>query len=169
MTIENTTTEDLDLIYWFFDKAINYQKSKNYPAWRGYDKKVLQQEIEQRVQFKIISGADILCIFSISLSDPFTWQEREKGDAVYLHRIVTNPNFKGQKLFDKVLQWAKEFAAKKKLAYIRMDTWPNNINLINYYKSFGFEIVAYATTPDTEALPEQNRNLDVVLMQLPLC
>lgn len=167
--IENTTTEDLDFIYWLFDAAINYQKANGYPAWRGYDKNVLQQEIGKKLQFKIVSGQDILCIFSINLSDPFTWQEREKGDAVYLHRIVTNPNFKGQKLFEKVLKWTKEFAIKKNLAYIRMDTWPNNISLINYYKSFGFEIVAYTTTPDTEELPEQNRNLDVVLMQLSLC
>jgi hypothetical protein len=47
-----------------------------------------------------------------------------------------------------------------------MDTWGDNAVIIDYYKSFGFEVVEYFTTPDTEALPVHNRKLRLVLLEL---
>ena len=90
------------------------------------------------------------------------------GNAIYLHRIVVNPSFKGQKQFKKTLKWTQEFAKKKELKYIRMDTWAENPNIINYYKSFGFKHIEDYTTPNTTELPEQHRNLKVALLELEL-
>ncbi len=165
-TVENTTRADIDFIYWLFDEAISYQKKNGFSVWKGYDKEVLLADIDHHLQFKIMSGTDMLCVFSILLNDPFIWREKEKGDAVYLHRIVVNPNFKGQKLFDKVLSWTKAFAKDKHLKYIRMDTWADNPKIINYYRSFGFELIEYYTTSDRPELPLQNRNLNVALLEL---
>jgi len=89
--IENTTPTDLNFIYWLFDEAMAYQKKNNYIGWNSYDKKFIQLDIERKLQFKIVSENVILCIFSICYSDVLIWREREKGDAIYLHRIVVNP------------------------------------------------------------------------------
>ena len=70
------------------------------------------------------------CIFSICYSDKIIWREKEKGDSLYLHRIVVNPAYKGQKQFGKILNWAVNYAIKRELRHIRMDTWADDPNLI---------------------------------------
>lgn len=92
----------------------------------------------------------------------------EKSDAIYLHRIVVNPNYKGQKQFEKVLNWSIEEGHKKNLKHIRMDTWAENQNIIDYYKSFGFKFIENYTTENTLDLPEQHRNLNVALLEMKL-
>lgn len=162
----NTTTDDLHTVIWLFEQAIKLQGEKGYKVWDGIDKVALQKDIELNLQYKIVSGNDILCIFSIQHNDPFIWQDKDQNDAIYIHRIVVNPNFKGQKLFQKVLDWVKHFAMQNKLKFVRMDTWADNVKIIEYYKSFGFEFIEnYHTTNATE-LPIQNRNLNVALLQL---
>ena len=89
----------------------------------------------------------------------------DDGNAVYLHRIVVNPEFKGQRLFGKVLEWAIDHAKEKDLTAVRMDTWANNPGIIEYYKSFGFSFFENFTTPDTEELPVHNRNLPLTLLE----
>jgi ribosomal protein S18 acetylase RimI-like enzyme len=85
-----------------------------------------------------------------------------------LHRIVVNPNFKGQKQFEKVLNWAKQFAMQNNLRYVRMDTWADNKKIIDYYRSFGFEFIENYKTTNAPELPLQNRNLNVALLELEL-
>lgn len=163
--IINTEKSDLEFIYSLFDSAIEYQKRKGYPVWNSYDKIVLQKDIEQRLQYKIVWNDNILCVFSICYSDKIIWREKEQGNAMYLHRIVVNPEFKGQKQFEKVLEWSIEEAKKKGLEYIRMDTWDNNPSIVDYYKSFGFQFVEHFTTPNTTDLPIQHRNLGLTLLE----
>lgn len=166
--IINTTTKDLNFIYTLFEEAITYIKKNNYVGWTTYDKNFIMQDIDKKLQFKIINGNEILCLFSICFSDHLIWREMEKGDAIYLHRIVVNPKFKGQKQFEKILNWIILFAKEKELKYIRMDTWAENSNIIAYYKSFGFQFLENYTTPNTTELPDQHRNLNVALLEMKL-
>lgn len=166
--IENTSIADLSFIYILFEEAIIYIKKNNYVGWTTYDKNFIQQDIDKKLQFKITNGNDILCIFSICFSDELIWREMEKGDAIYLHRIVVNPEFKGQKQFEKILKWSIEFANRNGLKYIRMDTWAYNPNIIAYYKSYGFQFLENYKTPDTPELPDQHRNLKVALLEIKL-
>lgn len=166
--IENTSIADLDFIYELFEEAIEYIKKNNYIGWTTYDKNFIKQDIDKKLQFKIIVEKDILCLFSICFTDVLIWREMEKGDAIYLHRIVVNPKFKGQKQFKKILNWVIEFAKEKGIKYIRMDTWADNSNIIEYYKSYGFQFLENYTTPNTPELPDQHRNLKVALLEMRL-
>ena len=144
------------------------QGRNGYKVWEDIDKAGLEKDMESGLQYKIVLDNDILCIFSIQYHDPFIWRDRDRNDAVYLHRIVVNPNFKGQKQFQKVLDWAKDFAQSKGLQFVRMDTWADNLKIIEYYKSFGFVFIENYKTPDAPELPVQNRNLNVALLELKL-
>jgi len=166
--IVNTTKGDLDKILCLFEQAMDLQRKNGYEVWSSIDKIALEKDIETGLQYKIVKDADILCIFSISHNDPFTWRDRDQNNAIYLHRIVVNPNFKGQRQFEKVLNWAKHFAPQKNLKFVRMDTWADNKKIIDYYKSFGFEFIEYYRTTDTPELPIQNRNLNVALLEMAL-
>ncbi|MES2373568.1 MAG: GNAT family N-acetyltransferase [Bacteroidota bacterium] len=165
-TIINTTKEDLDKILLLFEQAMDLQGKNGYKVWNHIDKIALEKDIENKLQFKIISGNDIICIFSIQHNDPFIWREKDKNDAIYLHRIVVNSNFKGQKQFEKVLNWAKDFARQNNLRFVRMDTWADNDKIIDYYKSFGFVFIEYYKTTNAPELPIQNRNLNVALLEM---
>lgn len=166
-TIINALPGDLPAIYRLFEEAIRFQKENNYIGWANYDKRFLQSDIQHSFLFKILNhDNDITCIFSICYSDELIWREKEKGDAVYLHRIVLNQKYKGERLFQTVLNWAIELARKRKLKFIRMDTWAENEKIIAYYKSYGFTFVENYTTPDIDHLPVQHRNLSVALLEL---
>ncbi|WP_336514847.1 GNAT family N-acetyltransferase [Pollutibacter soli] len=163
--ITKAVRDDLPVIYHLFEEAIRFQQLNNYKGWVSYDKAFIETDIEQGHLFKMITGNDIVCIFSVYYSDALIWREKESGDAAYLHRIVINRNFAGQQLFKKVLDNTIQLAKEKNLKYIRMDTWAENEKIISYYKSFGFSFVENYTTPETENLPEQHRNLHVALLE----
>jgi ribosomal protein S18 acetylase RimI-like enzyme len=165
MKVINTELSDLDLIYQLFEESIRYQEAKGYPVWRNYDKGAISRDIEQDNQYKIVAGDDVLIVFSVAYTDKVIWRAMDQGDAVYLHRIVVNPAFKGQKLFGRILDWAKDHARQKGLPYVRMDTWAANPKIISYYQRFGFAFVENFTTPNTDELPVHNRGLGLALLE----
>lgn len=166
-TITNASAGDLEVIYQLFEEAILFQKKNHYVGWNSYDREFIQSDIRDGLLFKMVNeNGDIVCIFSICYSDALIWREKEKGDAVYLHRLVLNRKFAGGKCFKKVLEWAIAFAEARELNYIRMDTWAENEKIIAYYKSYGFSFVENYTTPDTANLPLQHRKLNVALLEL---
>lgn len=166
MTIEHTTIADLDFIYGLFDSAIAYQTRKKFPVWRGYDKSVLIKECTDGNQYKILIDGSIAIVFSVCYEDKIIWEDREDGNAIYLHRIAVNPAFKGRKLFGEILTWAIAHAKSKGLRFIRMDTWAENPAMSEYYKSFGFEFVAHSIAPDSPELGFQYRNLALTLLEM---
>lgn len=158
--------EDLHIIYMLFEEAILFQKQNNYRGWDNYDQVFIKKDVENGIVFKLVSEAEIVCIFSVCYSDALIWREREKGDAIYLHRLVLNRKFEGAKVFKSVLDWALKNAMEKGLAYVRMDTWAENEKLIGYYKTYGFRFVENYKTEDTKDLPLQHRSLRVALLEL---
>jgi ribosomal protein S18 acetylase RimI-like enzyme len=163
--IVNTDIEDLPVIYELFEHSIIYQEKKGYPVWRDYDKSSIVKDIENKNQYKIVVDSKIAMVFSVAYADKVIWRERDNGDSIYLHRVVINPEFKGQKLFGLIVEWSKTHIQHRGLSSIRMDTWAANPNIINYYKGFGFNVVENYTTPDSSELPVHNRNLALTLLQ----
>jgi GNAT superfamily N-acetyltransferase len=163
--IENTSEADLEFIYRMFEEAMLFHKRNNYPVWKGYDKSILQREIKEKLQYKILIGDKISLVFSAIYSDKYLWHEKEKDDAIYLHRIVVNPEFRGLKLFTHVFHWAINDAKKRGRKYLRLDTWGDNPKMINYYQMFGFRFVENYLTPDDHELPIPHRNLFLALLE----
>ena len=166
--IINITVDDLVIVLWLFEQAMEFQGKNGYKVWEKIDQLFLQREIDEGLQFKIVKNENILCIFSVQYNDPLIWRDRDRQDAIYLHRIVVSPNFKGQKQFQHVLNWAKQYSRETNLKYVRMDTWTENKKIIDYYQSFGFQFVENYKTTYAAALPLQNRNLELALLELEL-
>lgn len=166
--IVNSTTEDLSAIFRLFDQTMEFYGKNGYKVWNHIDKTLLAIEIENGRHYKILNMNEILGVFSVQFNDPFIWRDRDHNDAIYLHRIVVNPKFKGQKQFEKILNWAKQLAVQRDFKYIRIDTWADNNKLIDYYKSFGFEFIENFKTTNAIELPTQNRNLNVALLEMKL-
>ena len=165
LTIEHTKISELEVVCELYDRAIDYQKRKGFPVWQQFDKRVLVDDIETSKHYKVVLDGSIAMVFSVLGSDEIIWRHMEKGDAVYLHRIAVNPACKGRRLFSEVVDWTIGHAKQKGLKFIRMDTWSDNLQLVNYYKGFGFRFVESFTTPDSLELPKQNRNLSLALLE----
>ena len=165
-TIQPAEMDDLPIIQQLFEEAITFQKKNHYIGWENYDLSYIKADIQQKLLFKIIDQKDILCIFSVCYKDPLIWREKDNGNALYLHRVVLNRAFQGQKLFKEVLQWAVEHASMLELTFIRMDTWADNQKIIDYYIGYGFLPVEVFQTPNSPELPIQHRNLKVILLEL---
>jgi GNAT superfamily N-acetyltransferase len=163
--IVNTATSDLNQIFDLFEHSIKYQEKNGYPAWKNYDRDAIIKDIEDKNQYKVIVDSKTAIVFSVCYTDKVIWRQREKGNSVYLHRIVVNPEFKGKKLFGVIIDWAGKHCLQKGLKNIRMDTWAANPNIIDYYKGFGFKYIEDYTTPDTAELPVHNRNLALTLLE----
>ena len=160
-----TTLADIECIYSLFESAIQYQQKKQYPVWNGLEREVIQNDIAKKRQYKIISGDDILCIFSVVSSDPHIWQERDKSDALYLHRIVVNPKHKGHRHFGKILNWSIDFAERQHRKFICMDTGASNPIIIAYYVSFGFTLLGTFMTTDSPEFSLQQRKVNLALLE----
>lgn len=164
-SIENTRQEDLDFIFWLYEEAIYYHKQMGYNIWQGYDKDVLQQEMQKKLQHKLIINDKIALVFSAIYSDKLLWKDRDQDDAVYVHRLVVNPEFRGNKLFGLVFQWLIQDAKNKGRKYLRLDTWGDNPKMIGYYESFGYKFIMNFSSGDDSRLPIPHRNMFFALLE----
>ena len=128
MKIEPSSIADIDTIFEFYDLAVAYQKTKFNKHWMGFERELVVTEIAESRQWKIIIDSKIAAVFAITFQDVSIWKEKNKDPAVYFHRIVTHPTFKGRHFVKQIVQWGLAFAKEKKLKYLRLDTWETTTN-----------------------------------------
>ena len=98
MTIENSTTEDINEIFRLYEIARSFQKIKAVVPWPEFEKELIETEISEKRQWKILIDNQIACVWATTFDDPQIWEERNADPSVYIHRIATNPTFRGQSL-----------------------------------------------------------------------
>ena len=129
---------------------------------------MIENEIREKRQWKMIVNNKIVCVWAITESDPQIWGEKNSAPALYLHRIATNPDFRGRILEFDIVAWAKVFAKERNLEYIRMDTVGENQALISHYKKCGFDFLGLSKLEDTSGLPAHYHKATVSLFQMPV-
>jgi len=151
--ISNCILEDSDKILSLYQSARDLQTQKGMVVWPIFEKGVIEKEINEQRQWKLVINDTIACNWAITLSDKEIWGKKDKDDAIYIHRIATNPIFRGNRYIDKIVVWAKGYAKQKDKRFIRLDTLGNNIGLIKHYTSAGFEFLGMFELADTSNLP----------------
>lgn len=168
MKIVLSKPEDLDHLFQLYDAATAYQKKVGIKSWQGFERSMVAREIEEQRQYKIIIEDEIACVFLITDHDPLIWQEKDKDPSVYIHRIATNPNFRGKHFVKEIVKWVKQYAAKHHKKFIRLDTGSGNEKLNNYYKNCGFTYLGIVTLSDTGDLPAHYNYGSFSLFEMPL-
>jgi hypothetical protein len=154
MHVLNSTIEDIDRIFELYDEAIEYQKKVFTRQWEGFERSLVETEIAENRQWKIMINDEVACIFALTYSDALFWKEKDSQPAIYIHRIVTNPKFRGASFVLSIIEWAKVFCALNNKKFIRMDTWGDNQKLIEYYVKCGFNFLEIVPLDNTEGLPK---------------
>ncbi|MFI7680359.1 GNAT family N-acetyltransferase [Actinophytocola sp. NPDC049390] len=81
-------------------------------------------------------------------ADPAMWLPEDHPDeALYLHRMVTEPAAKGIELGSALIDWAARRAIEVGCKWIRLDAWRSNPGLWRYYADRGFELVRVVPDP----------------------
>ncbi|MGZ3751005.1 MAG: GNAT family N-acetyltransferase [Mucilaginibacter sp.] len=139
MEIANSTLQDIGTILRLYDEGTKYQKKVAEKHWQGFDKDLIEKEIQEKQQWKILVDGHIACVFSTRFSDPLIWKEKDNDPAIYIHRIAIDPLFRGQQFMKHIIAWSKVYAGENNKKFVRMDTWSENDKLNNYYISCGFK------------------------------
>ena len=169
MTIINATLTDIDTIFELYKIASNYQKTKKtVVVWPDFEREMVISEIKENRQFKLLINNTVACVWAIAFKDEQIWETSKNDNAIYIHRIATNPEFRGQQFVSKIVAWAKDYAKTNAIDYIRLDTLGNNTSLINYYKKSGFDFLGMFDLKNTAGLPDHYHNQPACLFQIEL-
>ena len=169
MTIKNVTASDIEKIFALYKIASNYQREKKTViVWPDFDREMVLNEIAENRQFKLIVNNEVVCIWAITFSDEQIWEDSNTDSAIYIHRIAVNPNFRGNNYIATITNWAKEYALKKEIQFIRLDTLGENKNLITHYKNAGFHFLGLFNLKNTSNLPEHYKLAPVCLFEIDL-
>ena len=168
-SIINSSIEDIDFIFSLYKIATEYQK-KRFPEniWPVFQRSLVETEINENRQWKLLIDNEIACVWAITFSDPEIWEEKNIEPAIYIHRIATNPKFRGHKLVLKIVEWSRKYAISHEKSFVRMDTCGNNIALINHYENCGFDFLGINKIANSEGLPSHYHNADVCLFEMKL-
>lgn len=166
MTIKNAEKDDISDIFRLYENARDFQKTKGAVLWPQFDKMLIETEISENRQWKILINNQIACVWATTFSDPEIWEERNADPSIYIHRIATNPSFRGHSLVEEIVKWSKRYAEDNGKEFIRMDTVGENKGLINYYQKCGFDFLGLSKLKDTDNLPAHYHNATVCLFQM---
>src|SRR3989344_8018683 len=166
MLFLNSTPDDLDAIFNLYDIAIAYQKNISNQHWLPFDPELVKKEIAEKRQWKIIINGEVASVFCGAYSDPLIWGEKDKEPSIYLHRIVTNPKFRGKNFVVEIINWALEFGKNSRKKYLRMDTWGDNEKLREYYVKCGFNFLEVIKPKNPELLPAHYAEISLSLFEI---
>ena len=168
MHIENSSIADIDEIFRFYDLAIEFQKKVSDQHWLPFERSLVEKEIAEQRQWKIIIDGRIVCVFCIAWNDPQIWGERDKEPSIYIHRIVTHPDFRGKNFVVEIINWALVYGREKERKFLRMDTWGDNAKLREYYTKCGFKFLGVVKPASPELLPAHYADITLSLFEIVL-
>ena len=168
-SIEQSTLEDLNEIFNRYVDAATFQRKKGtVVVWPDFNRTLVEKEILEGKQWKLMQNNTICCVWAIAFSDPQIWEERDKDPSIYIHRIATHPDVRGQQMVKKIVDWAIPYAKENKRTHLRLDTLGNNTRLIEYYQSTGFDFLGIFPMKNTEGLPDHYHTAPACLFEIKL-
>ena len=167
MVISNATLTDIEAIFKLYRIASDYQRSKKHVVvWPEFKRELVETELRENRQFKLLIDNQIACVWAITFSDTQIWEDSHNDAAVYIHRIATNPDFRGHNFVGHIVTWAKAYAIDKNLDYIRLDTLGNNTGLIKHYTNAGFDFLGMFDLKNTDTLPAHYHDAPACLFEI---
>jgi ribosomal protein S18 acetylase RimI-like enzyme len=168
MEIKNCKEEDINEIFSLYRIATDFQKTRFTSHWPEFERNLVETEIAENRQWKIVIDSKIACVWATTFNDPQIWEDRNNDPAIYIHRIATSHEFRALNLVGQIVEWAEQHALDHNKKFIRMDTVGDNPGLIGYYSKCGFDFLGLLKLKDTEGLPTHYENATVSLFQIKL-
>lgn len=168
--IVRSTPADIDEIFRLYRLAAAYQAANKQATvvWPDFERRLVVQELAEGRQWKLLLGDAVACVWAVTFDDPQIWGAKNADPAVYIHRIATNPDCRGQGLVADIVRWAKDYARQHQKKLVRLDTIGENHGLIAHYTACGFTYLGLVALTDTAGLPAHYHDAAVSLFELPV-
>ena len=154
MKISNCILSDVGEIDDLYEAARQLQRLRKMVVWPSFENSFIENEIKENRQWKLVIDNIIACNWAITFEDKEIWGEKDNDNSIYIHRICTNPNFRGNRYIEKIVEWSKEYATQLGKTFVRLDTLGANAKLIEHYTSAGFDFLGMFELTDTATLPK---------------
>jgi len=169
MEIANSNPDDISEIFRLYGIAAAYQRAKQtVVVWPVFERQLVETEIKENRQWKLLIDGKIACVWATTFSDEQIWEEKNADAAIYIHRIATNPEFRGNNFVAIITNWAKAYAKNCGKDFVRLDTLGNNVKLIEHYTNAGFSFLGMFHLKTTEGLPDHYHNTPACLFEIRL-
>jgi GNAT superfamily N-acetyltransferase len=134
---------------WLAEQGIEQWTNK----WVQIGTEKIERATRQRRAWVIEVADDVGATVTLGGPDEDLWHV-EDGPALYLYKLMVARRYAGLGLGALIVDWAVDQAARHGYPWLRLDTWPSNPGLMDYYRSLGFDHVRTENIPgrDTGAL-----------------
>lgn len=143
LSITKATAENINDLAMILNEATAYKLQHNDNAWIAdgnatWGKAEIKGIIDKGTTYLAwIDGAAIATI-SLEWDDTYVWG-KQPPNAGYIHRVAVRNNQHGQKIGERLLDWASVEARAKGRRLLRLDCPTSNKKLCDYYQKLGFK------------------------------
>lgn len=136
---------DLNSIMKIIRLCADHMISNNILQWNNLypNKEIIQKDIEHKEMLVYETKNEIIgCIVISETKDKeyesVKWLENNDS-CIYIHRLAVNPTFQNSGIGNKLMEHAENYARKKQLTSVRLDTFSKNIKNQKFYEKRGYE------------------------------
>jgi ribosomal protein S18 acetylase RimI-like enzyme len=138
---------------WLASRGIDQWTEK----WQSVADEKAARATRQRRAWIVTSAAGATAgTVTLGGPDEDLWHPSD-GPALYLYKLIVSRDFAGLGVGAVVLDWACTRAAEWGYPWLRLDAWPTNPQLLDYYRAHGFSDVRveHVEGRDTGALMQR--------------
>jgi GNAT superfamily N-acetyltransferase len=147
-TVRPAELDDVPVIIEWRRQAAAWLATKGTDQWS--DAGLSAEAFASRVRSSIAAGetwmaeVDEVPAATIAVDEwanPGLWTPAEQQESVIVHRMITDPKFRGHGLGGFLLDHADRVARARGKRFVRLDAWTTNTQLHAYYERLGFRLV----------------------------
>lgn len=140
-TIQTATARDLPDVLMLLNEAASWLASQGIDQWEtGFDEARITPMIQRGEVYLVREDARAVATVTLtSDAEPEFWTPQEQGEpALYIAKLATARRHAGQGLGALLLRWSIDLAARRGMAWARLDAWRTNPDLHAFYRRAGW-------------------------------
>ena len=166
LRVEPARIDDLAAVHAAYAHGRALQRAGGVTAvWPEFTDDALLAEIAAGELLRVVDGATLAGVFTVTDADPLIWWELERGAHLYLHRIARAAGWKGRGLTEAVVDWAEARCRALGREGLRLDTWADNAVMLAHYERLGFVVVGRHRLKAAPRLLVHYHGLDLALLE----
>ncbi len=143
LKIEKATKEDIKDILEMYKKRVIYNIEHDMKQWTLEEVTLEEFSKTYTIDDYYVGKCDgkVVCGMFIVDVDKLYWPSEKKGNALYLHKIVVDPDYSKRGYSDLLIEYFKEKGRREGYPKVRLDVKEHKDKLRSIYEKHGFQIV----------------------------
>ncbi|EGV43136.1 GNAT family N-acetyltransferase [Bizionia argentinensis JUB59] len=157
--IRKGTIKDIDRILEITKACAIYMVSKNIEQWNAhypnrsaFQNDVARDELYVLEDEKIIIGCVVISTYMDDEYSAISWLTPNNQN-LYIHRLAIHPDYQGQGLAQKLMEFAEKYAKQNNCTSIRLDTFSKNDRNKKFYELRGYKKLGTIYFPNQSEFP----------------